>query len=167
MVHVRCLRQQDIFRQIADRKATGHRYFRHTTQRLVNAHLQCDHAQISAIRQSRSLTHGHIPLPAPPIALQRLHRSGNGDKTTVKPKRLSCMRGNVFVSLPLITTTEITGGMSNGTKFQLACIVVLWLLLCYLLVTSQPFTLKVLFMIIASGIIVFVPLYKKHFKKRK
>ncbi len=77
------------------------------------------------------------------------------------------MRGNVFVSLPLITTTEITGGMSNGTKFQLACIVVLWLLLCYLLVTSQPFTLKVLFMIIASGIIVFVPLYKKHFKKRK
>lgn len=57
--------------------------------------------------------------------------------------------------------------MSNGTKFQLACIVVLWLLLCYLLVTSQPFTLKVLFMIIASGIIVFVPLYKKHFKKRK
>lgn len=56
--------------------------------------------------------------------------------------------------------------ISKGTLFQFACIVALWLLLCWLLVTSQPFTLKVLFIIVASGIVVFVPLYKKHFKNR-
>ncbi len=51
--------------------------------------------------------------------------------------------------------------------FRFCCIVLLWLALCYIMVVSQPFTLKVPFIIIASGIVVFVPLYKKHIKKKK
>lgn len=54
--------------------------------------------------------------------------------------------------------------MNNAVKFRMACIVLLWVALCYILVTSGPFTLKTLFVIVASGIIVFVPLYKKHFR---
>jgi len=54
--------------------------------------------------------------------------------------------------------------MNNATKFRMLCIVLLWIALCYLLVTSGPVTFKTLFVIIASGIIVFVPLYKKHIR---
>lgn len=57
--------------------------------------------------------------------------------------------------------------MDKATMFRFFCIVLLWLALCYIMVVSQPFTLKVLFIIIASGIVVFVPLYKKHIKKKK
>lgn len=57
--------------------------------------------------------------------------------------------------------------MDKATMFRFCCIVLLWLALCYIMVVSQPFTLKVLFIIIASGIVVFVPLYKKHIKKKK
>lgn len=52
--------------------------------------------------------------------------------------------------------------MNNATKFRMACIVLLWIALCYLVVTSRPFAFMTLFVIVASGIIVFVPLYKKH-----
>ncbi|MEF2642444.1 MAG: hypothetical protein U0M50_00070 [Paramuribaculum sp.] len=55
--------------------------------------------------------------------------------------------------------------MKKGLILQLVCIAVLWLLLCYLLVISTPFTLKTILLIVGSGIIVFVPLYKKHFRK--
>lgn len=57
--------------------------------------------------------------------------------------------------------------MDKATMFRFCCIVLLWLALCYIMVVSQPFTLKVPFIIIASGIVVFVPLYKKHIKKKK
>lgn len=57
--------------------------------------------------------------------------------------------------------------MDRATMFRFACIALLWLALCYILVVSQPFTLRVLFIILASGIVVFVPLYKKHIKKKK
>ncbi|MBD5320404.1 MAG: hypothetical protein HDS07_05865 [Bacteroides sp.] len=56
--------------------------------------------------------------------------------------------------------------MKKVPVFQLCCIAALWLLLCYLMIVSQPLTLKVVLNIIGSGIIVFVPLYKKHFKKK-
>ncbi|MCM1111067.1 MAG: hypothetical protein NC336_07665 [Clostridium sp.] len=59
--------------------------------------------------------------------------------------------------------------MANIKKtdiFRLSCIAILWVLICWLLIVSQPFTPRVLLVIIASGIIVFVPLYKKYFKKR-
>ncbi len=60
--------------------------------------------------------------------------------------------------------------INSATIFRLACIVVLWIIFCGWLVTryietNTPITLRTLFPIIASGIIVFVPLYKKYFKK--
>ena len=55
--------------------------------------------------------------------------------------------------------------MNKALVFRMCCIVALWLVLCYLMIISQPFTLKVLLIIVASGIIVFVPLYKKYFRK--
>lgn len=54
--------------------------------------------------------------------------------------------------------------MKGYRIFRLACLTLLWLLLCYLMVVSQKFTLRVAFIIIASGIVVFVPLYKKYLK---
>lgn len=55
--------------------------------------------------------------------------------------------------------------MKGTTIFRLVCLVTLWLLLCYLLIVSQPFTLRVAFVIVASGIVVFVPCWKKYIKK--
>lgn len=55
--------------------------------------------------------------------------------------------------------------MSKSLIFRLACIVILWLALCWLMLTSQPITLKVILVVIGSGIIIFVPLYKKYFRK--
>lgn len=55
--------------------------------------------------------------------------------------------------------------MTVSTKFRLACIVLLWGALCYLMLASQPFTPRVGFVLVASAIIVFVPVYKKYFRK--
>lgn len=57
--------------------------------------------------------------------------------------------------------------MDTNTKIRFGFIAVLWLLLCYLVVASQPFTLWVAFVIVASGIVVWVPLYKKYIKNGK
>lgn len=57
--------------------------------------------------------------------------------------------------------------MDTTTKIRFGFIAVLWLLLCYLVVASQPFTLWVAFVIVASGIVVWVPLYKKYIKNGK
>lgn len=60
--------------------------------------------------------------------------------------------------------------MKGAIIFRLSCIVLLWLFFCgWLLVryaqTGTPINLRTLFPLVASGIIVFVPLYKKYFKK--
>lgn len=55
--------------------------------------------------------------------------------------------------------------MKKGIVLQLVFIAVLWLALDYLLIVSTPFSLKTVLLIVGSGIIVFVPLYKKHFRK--
>lgn len=57
--------------------------------------------------------------------------------------------------------------MNGSEKFRAACIIVLWLALCYLVVASQPFTLRVAFIVVASGIIVFVPLWKKYVRNKR
>ncbi len=57
--------------------------------------------------------------------------------------------------------------MKGAVIFRFVCIALLWLILCYMLVSRQPFTLKVLFVIVASGIVVFVPLYKKYIRDGK
>lgn len=56
--------------------------------------------------------------------------------------------------------------MKARDKFGLTFIVLLWVLICWVLIASQPFTLHVLFVVVASAIIVFVPLYKKYFRKK-
>lgn len=55
--------------------------------------------------------------------------------------------------------------MTTAQKIRFACIAILWVALCYLLVTGSKFTLRTAFVIVASGIVVFVPLYKKYMKK--
>jgi hypothetical protein len=57
--------------------------------------------------------------------------------------------------------------MSGQQKFRFVCITLLWLALCYLLVSSQPLTLRVVLIIVTSGIVVFVPLYKKYIRNGK
>lgn len=57
--------------------------------------------------------------------------------------------------------------MNKAVIFRMVCVALLWVVLCYLLIASQPVTLKTIFWIIASGIIVFVPLYKKYFRNGK
>lgn len=58
--------------------------------------------------------------------------------------------------------------MSEGNKIRFACIVMLWLALCYLLLTRTPrIDGMTIFTIVASGIIVFVPLYKKYVRNKK
>ncbi len=57
--------------------------------------------------------------------------------------------------------------MSTQHKIRFMFLAALWLLLCYMVIASQPFTLWVLFVIVASGTVVWAPLYKKYIKNGK
>ena len=58
--------------------------------------------------------------------------------------------------------------MSRGNIIRFGFILCLWLVLCYLLITrTERITLMTLFTIVASGIVVFVPLYKKYVKNQE
>ena len=47
------------------------------------------------------------------------------------------------------------------TNSQVACLTLLWGILCYMLLAySSKITFETIFWILASGIIVFVPIYK-------
>lgn len=53
------------------------------------------------------------------------------------------------------------------TNSQAVCITLLWLVLCYLLLSSvEEVGMYTIFVLIASAIITFVPIYK-NFKRRK
>lgn len=52
--------------------------------------------------------------------------------------------------------------MKAYTIFRLMCLTALWIILCYLLIQGRGINLWSLFVIFASGIVVFVPLYKKY-----
>lgn len=57
--------------------------------------------------------------------------------------------------------------MDTSQKIRFTFIFVLWLVLCYLLITRVPkIDFMTIFSIVASGIIVFVPLYKKYRRDR-
>ena len=57
--------------------------------------------------------------------------------------------------------------MRKLNTFNICCIVLLWLFLCYLLIKGYGgVTPKGAFAIIVSGIIIFVPIYKKYRKGR-
>jgi hypothetical protein len=56
--------------------------------------------------------------------------------------------------------------MTTGNAIRFTCILLLWVGLCWLLLTrAARIDFMVIFTIIASGIIVFVPLYKKYVRK--
>ncbi len=58
--------------------------------------------------------------------------------------------------------------MTTGNWIRFACILGLWILLVYIVLTrSARIDFMVIFAIVASGIIVFVPLYKKYVKNKK
>ena len=58
--------------------------------------------------------------------------------------------------------------MTTGNIIRFACILLLWLALCWLLLTrAARIDFMVIFTIVASGIIVFVPLYKKYVRKKR
>lgn len=54
--------------------------------------------------------------------------------------------------------------MKAYTIFRLMCLTALWIILCYLLIQGRGINLWSLFVIFASGIVVFVPLYKKYMR---
>ena len=57
--------------------------------------------------------------------------------------------------------------MNKYNIFRVVCVILLWLALCYLLITrSQVIDFRVVFAIIASGIVVFVPIYKKYKREK-
>lgn len=55
--------------------------------------------------------------------------------------------------------------MSNIKKFGLVIIVLLWIGLCWIMIDIGGFNLKNLLVAIMSGVIVFVPLWKKYGQK--
>ncbi len=56
--------------------------------------------------------------------------------------------------------------MKKSTAAGMALLFVLWLGLVVLIIKGTPrFTLYTAFVIVASGIIIFVPLYRKYFKE--
>lgn len=58
--------------------------------------------------------------------------------------------------------------MSQAQKIRFGFIAALWLLLCYIIVSSSPrITPMTIFAIVTSGIVTFVPLYKKYIKGPK
>ncbi len=57
--------------------------------------------------------------------------------------------------------------MTTANIIRFVCILGLWLWLCWMLITRTPrVDFMVIFTIVASGIIVFVPLYKKYVRKK-
>ena len=57
--------------------------------------------------------------------------------------------------------------MKGYQIFRFACLALLWLIITWAVVAYQPFTPRVAFFVIVSGIIVFVPVYKKYVKNGK
>ena len=55
--------------------------------------------------------------------------------------------------------------MTKAQVIRFTFILLLWLWVCWILIRATPvITLQTIFVIVASGIIVFVPLYKKYKK---
>lgn len=53
------------------------------------------------------------------------------------------------------------------TNSQAVCIILLWIVLCYMLLAySEKIDFMVIFSIVASAIIVFIPLYKNRRKQK-
>ncbi|WP_289157796.1 hypothetical protein [uncultured Muribaculum sp.] len=54
--------------------------------------------------------------------------------------------------------------MTGYTIFRLICLAALWLILCYLMIAGRGLNAWTLFIIVVSGGVVFIPLYKKYIR---
>ena len=69
----------------------------------------------------------------------------------------------IFAGYTILEENEMT----TGNMIRFVCILLLWVGLCWLLLTrAAQIDFMVIFTIVASGIIVFVPLYKKYVRKK-
>ena len=69
--------------------------------------------------------------------------------------------------MPVVYKTD-TLTMTTSDAIRFTCVLCLWVGLCYLLISRTPqISFMTIFTIVASGIIVFVPLYKKYVKNKK
>lgn len=57
--------------------------------------------------------------------------------------------------------------MGPGKIIGFAILAIIWGWLCAIMLTTGGFSLKNLFLIVATGIIIFVPLYKKYILGKK
>ncbi len=58
--------------------------------------------------------------------------------------------------------------MTKYQIFRFACVALLWVALCIILLSRvEHVDFMVVFAIVASGVVVFVPLYKKYARNRK
>ena len=58
--------------------------------------------------------------------------------------------------------------MTKYQIFRFSCVTLLWIALCVILLARvERVNFMVLFAIVASGVVVFVPLYKKYVRNRK
>lgn len=54
--------------------------------------------------------------------------------------------------------------MKTGLIIRFACLITLWVILCYLVISTRGLNFWTLFAIIVSGVLVFVPNYKKYIR---
>lgn len=57
--------------------------------------------------------------------------------------------------------------MNSYNIFRFICVLLLWLGLCYIMISRRGLDFIAVFSIIASGIIVFVPIYKKYKREKR
>lgn len=57
--------------------------------------------------------------------------------------------------------------MKGALIARFVCLLLLWLLLCYILLKTRDWNFWTIFVVVASGIVVFVPLYKKYIRDGK
>lgn len=85
----------------------------------------------------------------------------------LKMKKL--LKGHCFTNYVYLCRldTKKPDEMTTGNLIRFTCILLLWVGLCWLLLTrAARIDFMVIFTIVASGIIVFVPLYKKYVRKK-
>lgn len=56
--------------------------------------------------------------------------------------------------------------MNGYVIVRAVCLALLWLALCWLMLSTRGFNAWTLFVVIVSGVLVFVPVYKKYFRDR-
>ena len=73
-----------------------------------------------------------------------------------------------YARIAIFARITITTGMKTSVILRFVILGLLWLgLVTYIVVNTPKFTLYTAFVIVASAIIIFVPIYKKYVKNDK